>query len=222
MEKRMINDVYVIEGIDSTSQLVAFYKEVVDKNIEKYVGITTQGIKFKLDPSGEKAVQLKPNEEYALNPMYRKIEVIPIEQVMENIDESTVELESIDEVVQEAQNDDIKESVEVEPVDTTEKDIEIAQLTEKVTILTQEVNLHKERAEQAESREELLKQRNEELVSEISTKDMRIASLDGDVAELKEQLELKNSQETVAELFTLDELLEHLKQLGYEAFIKKI
>ena len=237
MEKRMINDVYTIEGIDSTSQLVAFYKEVVDKNIEKYVGITTQGIKFKLDNTGERAVQLKPNEEYGLNPMYRKTEVEPIEEIMEELDQPEVVVEPIEEVIAaeeqvdkpivnevEAPAEKVIDEVEsvVNAVATNKAtneefeqlQIENAQLSEKCSDLVKDRNLCKERAEAAELREEQLKQRNSELTSIVAEKDTAIL-------ELTEQINAQKEQVCEVTL-TLDQALDYIKTLGYEAFIRKI
>ena len=225
MEKKFIGDVYTITGIDSTSQLKAFFKEVVEKNIEKYVGITVQGIKFKLDNSGEKALQLLPNEEYAVNPHYRKIEVTPTEELVEEVETASVEtveelIEQDEEVIQ--QEIDVEQPTESKECDNCtqlalqleehektieannntidELKVELAQQTELCSKLSSENNLNKERAEQAELIVEQQKERINELQNELE----------------------QCSVEQQAEPTTLESLLYQLKELGYTAYVTKI
>lgn len=103
MEKKMIDGVYTITGITSTSQVREFYKEVVAQNIEKYVAVTTQNIKFKFNPVSDCAVMLSEDEQFAINPSYRKIEVEPLDKLVEDaekMDESETEIEKSEEDVE--------------------------------------------------------------------------------------------------------------------------
>ena len=129
----------------------------------------------------------------------------------------------IEEVVTQDQEVPSQEEQHVEeaaPVETYSKaefealQMENAQLADKCATLTQDRNLNKERAEQSEIREEQLKQRNEEL-SEMLTQKYE------EINKLTAQLNIANKTVNQEEL-TLDKALDYIKDLGYEAFIRKL
>lgn len=130
MEKKMIDGIYTITDITSTSQVREFYKEVVANNIEKYVAITTQNIRFGFNPMSDAAVMLKSDETYALNPSYRKIEVEPIDKLVEE------KLEESKEVVVEEVSSEPVESEEV--INDTETEVKVSEETETPVEITEE------------------------------------------------------------------------------------
>lgn len=84
----MEGDVHVIKNVTGTKQLREFYNQVVKNNWEKYVGITTQGIRYGFSSDKNSAVRLPDGQLFAYNPNYRASKVTPSEKTA--IQEETV------------------------------------------------------------------------------------------------------------------------------------
>ena len=241
MEKKMVGEVYTLTGIDSTSQIRAFYKEVVEGNYEKYVAISVQNIKFKFNNETDKAEMLKPNEEFALNPMYRKVEVTPIDElVSEHIE--TAEITEVSDV-QEVSNDKETENTSNETID--EEIVHTDDVTDKTVILEQKYKdleilykesqknsaFEKEKAENAEQQlayaKQAIEQRNEtikKLETELADITVQKEDLNKQYEQLLEVREGNKNEftEDDCEPVTIDTIIESAKSLGYEIFFKKI
>ena len=68
-------DVHVIKNVTGTRQLRDFYAQVVKNNWEKYVGITTQGIRYGYSTEKNAAIRLPDSQPFAYNPNYRASKV---------------------------------------------------------------------------------------------------------------------------------------------------
>lgn len=167
MKKKMQNDVYVLEGVESTAQMSDFYKEVVEKNIEKYFGITAQGRRFKFDAVTNKAVLLNVNEEYAVNPNYRKIEV------------ADVKLDPVE----------VKEPVTKK---ADERDVLISQLKESLANCEKEKALAIERATVAENDWKVIGEKNKQLREEVAQKDVEVTKLTDELTVLRKDAETES------------------------------
>lgn len=226
MEKKYVDDIYTLTGVTATSQVREFYKEVVANNIEKYVAITTQNIKFKFDAINDCAVMLHADELYGINPSYRKIEVEPLDELIEQADaqEETVEQPVAEDVVVEDEvvkptaveedvveeiDDENREEVKEENVDVenfeTEKPIEegILEIEEPT-----EEEVAEEVTHEDEQIEETAQENTEENVEEEHTDDEIAVEIDDAaetenlkiyVAQLEEDIKLKDERAAVAE-----------------------
>jgi hypothetical protein len=233
IRKELIGDVYTIFGIDSSSQLAEFYKEVVRENYEKYVGISTENRKFKYDPQRNSGVALEPGETYALNPEYHVAEVTPIDELMQEQNVEVAEPVAVtpEEPVPEVTK--VVETIQMQPIELrnpqkeqaiveekSEMDIIKEQNTElghkldaaqeRISDLCSELSLAKERAEVAERE---AKELREDRIAMTN----RLEELNAQLANIPEPSEeIKSAQTALSE----KELLQALKDLGYEATIK--
>lgn len=220
MNKYFDGDIYIIDGIDSTAQLLDFYNEVVEKNIEKYYGITVQKRRFEYDENKKKAVVLGEDKPYAINPNYRKIEPVqetvqepePVSDAVVVVTEPESQVganyENIEVTVNAEKVTVVNEQVEEPKIDDENEQlrIELEQVKETLRATREEMALALERAEVAEAEWERISTKNKELRAELEAKEV--------LAQADAQKQPENNR--------LNELLDELKSLGYEAFIKRI
>lgn len=233
IRKELIGDVYTIFGIDSSSQLAEFYKEVVRENYEKYVGISTENRKFKYDPQRNSGVALEAGETYALNPEYHETEVKPIDELMQEQNVEVAEPVAVtpEEPVPEVTK--VVETIQMQPIELRnpqkeqavveeksevdiikEQNIELGHkldaAQERISDLCSELSLAKERAEVAEREAKELREDRIAMTNRLEELNAQLAS----IPEPSE--EIKSAQAALSE----KELLQALKDLGYEATIK--
>ena len=156
----LIGDVYTITGIRGSRQLIDFYKQVVQKNYEKYVAITKEGIKYCFDSNTNRALRLEDNKEYALNPAYRpiKTEDAQEEKLVESEDkvdleikpevinnEVSTETNAVEDFIQDAESNKIIVNPNESTVDitiiNTDKDYNIKSCESKVEALPADYEL---------------------------------------------------------------------------------
>ena len=233
IRKELIGDVYTIFGIDSSSQLAEFYKEVVRENYKKYVGISTENRKFRYDPQRNSGVALETGETYALNPEYHETEIKPIDELMQ---EQNVEVAEPATVIPEEPVPEVTkvvETIQMQPIELrnpqqeqavveekSELDIVKEQNTElghkldaaqeRISELCSELSLAKERAEVAEREAKELREDRIAMTNRLEELNTQLANIN------ESPEEIKSAQTTLSE----KELLQALKDLGYEATIK--
>lgn len=227
-------DVHVIKNVTGTKQLREFYNTVVKNNWEKYVGITTQGIRYGFSSEKNAAVRLSDTEKFALNPNFRASKV-----------ENRI-AEKKEEVKVEAKAEEVKpaEAAEVKPVETAEvkpaeqlaqvtinyeqlfkqEQNKIRQLQQSLNALNTQLRTQSERAAFAEKQMTPLMEaktinegRINELTNELTKKTEQLAVVTAENEALK-----KNAQVT-ADYSTLstDALIKLLVDKGYKVTISK-
>lgn len=242
IRKETINGVYTISGIDSSSQLEAFYNEVVADNIEKYVGISPTGRRFKFDPVKKEGVLLPEDELFAINPSY--IPTAPVEETIAEIAEQPIEAEvpvveaPIEPVVAApvVENWVAAEPVEVPVEQPAEPVYEEAEIVNDQAELISELN--RENAHLQEVIKELT-DKNAELTdknavlnealnqNERDLSEVRRAKLDCDVVieQLKaENHDLHNKADIISpevKTYTIDDLFAIGAELGYKVMLTK-
>lgn len=197
LRKEMIDDVYAIIGIESSSQLEEFYKEVVLDNHEKYVGITTEGRRFGFDPVMHVGVVLHDGETYAINPKYHK--PVTVEDVHVEVPEPEVSPMTITpgEPIEPIQVQEVQDAVVQEEPTPVEEVDKYAELQLQISELTSQLEVANERARIAE--DDCVKLR----AAYTEEHDKVLA--------LTDRL---NSQ-----TFTVDELMDKFDEIGYKVFI---
>jgi tRNA G26 N,N-dimethylase Trm1 len=95
-------------------------------------------------------------------------------------------------------------------------------LEEKNNELSKELSFQTERADNAEQQLSLARLRNEELLKEKESYLQKITQLETELDQTKAAHSEHDCENATSETQTLDNLLEKLHNLGYEAYIKKI
>lgn len=232
----MIGDVYTIKGITGSRQLIEFYKEVVKGNYEKYVAITKENIKYGYDSDRQKPIRLGVNQEYAINPNYRPIEIKEEEEVVQEVAQPVVEEVVTPEVVEEVPvqvvEEKVQEVVVAEPVqEVVEQPADVVDYKQLymnaqsiIKQLEGDVALHKERADVAEHDNSTLREMkvvNEGCIEEFKMElDRRITELNAVIAENNELKEAIKNNSVYTELDT-DTLIAHLANKGYKVSITR-
>lgn len=219
-------DVHVIKNVTGTKQLREFYNTVVKNNWEKYVGITTQGIRYGFSSEKNAAVRLSDTEKFALNPNFRASKV-----------ENRI-AEKKEEVRVEAKAEEVKpaEAVEVKPAEQPaqatinyeqlfkQEQNKIRQLQQSLNAVNTQLRTQSERAAFAEKQMTPLMEaktinegRINELTNELTKKTEQLAVVTAENEALK-----KNAQVT-ADYSTLstDALIKLLADKGYKVTISK-
>lgn len=243
IRKETINGVYTISGIDSSSQLEAFYNEVVADNIEKYVGISPTGRRFKFDPVKKEGVLLPEDELFAINPNY--IPTVPVEETIAEIAEQPIEaavpvveapIEPVVEAIPAVENWISTDTTNVPVEQPAEPVYEEAEIVNDQAELISELN--RENAHLQEVIKELT-DKNTELTdknavlnealnqNERDLSEVRRAKLDCDVVieQLKaENHDLHNKADIIApevKTYTIDDLFAIGAELGYKVMLTK-
>lgn len=219
-------DVHVIKNVTGTKQLREFYNTVVKNNWEKYVGITTQGIRYGFSSEKNAAVRLSDTEKFALNPNFRASKV-----------ENRI-AEKKEEVKVEAKAEEVKpvEAAEVKPAEQPaqatinyeqlfkQEQNKIRQLQQSLNAVNTQLRTQSERAAFAEKQMTPLMEaktinegRINELTNELTKKTEQLAVVTAENEALK-----KNAQVT-ADYSTLstDALIKLLVDKGYKVTISK-
>ena len=219
-------DVHVIKNVTGTKQLREFYNTVVKNNWEKYVGITTQGIRYGFSSEKNAAVRLSDTEKFAVNPNFRASKV-----------ENRI-AEKKEEVKVEAKAEEVKpaEAAEVKPAEQPaqatinyeqlfkQEQNKIRQLQQSLNAVNTQLRTQSERAAFAEKQMTPLMEaktinegRINELTNELTKKTEQLAVVTAENEALK-----KNAQVT-ADYSTLstDALIKLLADKGYKVTISK-
>lgn len=227
IERKMIDGVYTITNIRSSEQLADFFKEVVENNFEKYVGITTQGVKYGYNEETHKGFKLSPEVSYVLNPYYKS------EDVTEETEPATVEVEQVIESEPEVSVDVINE-VEVEPTETETEVVEKPAVTHTETECEETINKLRVEIEQLQNlvaiKEEQCAQKDTELselrayktelAGKLEQANNTIIELNTSLLTIQTELDKAHTSETTTPK-TLDELIDEIKKLGYTVYITK-
>lgn len=225
IERKMIDGVYTITNIRSSEQLADFFKEVVESNFEKYVGITTQGVKYGYNEETHKGFKLSPEVSYVLNPYYKS------EDVTEETEPATVEVEQVIESEPEVSVDVINE-VEVEPAETevveehavthteTECEETINKLRVEIEQLQNLVAIKEEQCAQKDTELSDLRAYKTELAGKLEQANNKIVELNTSLITVQTELDKAHTSEPTTPK-TLDELIDNIKALGYIVYITK-
>lgn len=224
-------DVHVIKNVTGTKQLREFYNTVVKNNWEKYVGITTQGIRYGFSSEKNAAVRLSDTEKFAVNPNFRASKVE--NRIAEKKEEVKVEAKAEEVKAAEAKPVETVEAKPVEqPAQTTinyeqlfkQEQNKIRQLQQSLNAVNTQLRTQSERAAFAEKQMTPLMEaktinegRINELTNELTKKAEQLAVVTAENEALK-----KNAQVT-ADYSTLstDALIKLLVDKGYKVTISK-
>lgn len=219
-------DVHVIKNVTGTKQLREFYNTVVKNNWEKYVGITTQGIRYGFSSEKNAAVRLSDTEKFAINPNFRASKVE--NRIAEKKEEVNVEAKA--EEVKPAEAAEVKPAEQ--PAQATinyeqlfkQEQNKIRQLQQSLNAVNTQLRTQSERAAFAEKQMTPLMEaktinegRINELTNELTKKTEQLAVVTAENEALK-----KNAQVT-ADYSTLstDALIKLLADKGYKVTISK-
>lgn len=224
-------DVHVIKNVTGTKQLREFYNTVVKNNWEKYVGITTQGIRYGFSSEKNAAVRLSDTEKFAVNPNFRASKVE--NRIAEKKEEAKVEVKAEEVKTEEAKP---VETAEVKPAEQPpqatinyeqlfkQEQNKIRQLQQSLNAVNNQLRTQSERAAFAEKQMTPLMEaktinegRINELTNELTKKTEQLAVVTAENEALK-----KNAQVT-ADYSTLstDALIKLLADKGYKVTISK-
>ena len=224
-------DVHVIKNVTGTKQLREFYNTVVKNNWEKYVGITTQGIRYGFSSEKNAAVRLSDTEKFAINPNFRASKI-------ENRIAEKKEDVKVEEKAKEVKAAEAKpvETIEAKPVEQPaqatinyeqlfkQEQNKIRQLQQSLNAVNTQLRTQSERAAFAEKQMTPLMEaktinegRINELTNELTKKTEQLAVVTAENEALK-----KNAQVT-ADYSTLstDALIKLLADKGYKVTISK-
>ena len=224
-------DVHVIKNVTGTKQLREFYNTVVKNNWEKYVGITTQGIRYGFSSEKNAAVRLSDTEKFAVNPNFRASKVE--NRIAEKKEEVKVEAKAEEVKASEAKP---VETVEVKPVEQPaqatinyeqlfkQEQNKIRQLQQSLNAVNTQLRTQSERAAFAEKQMTPLMEaktinegRIHELTEELTKKTEQLAVVTA------ENEALKTNAQVTADYSTLstDALIKLLADKGYKVTISK-
>ena len=226
IERKMVDGVYTITNIRSSEQLADFFKEVVENNFEKYVGITTQGVKYGYNEETHKGFKLSPEVSYVLNPHYKPAEIV------DEVEPVTVEVEQVAEPEPEV-NVNVIDEVEVAPAETevveepvaavhTETDYEetINNLRVELEQLQNLVAIKEEQCAQKDQELSELRAYKTELAGKLEQANNKIVELNTSLIAVQTELDKAHTSEPTTPK-TLDELIDDIKALGYIVYITK-
>lgn len=225
-------DVHVIKNVTGTKQLREFYNTVVKNNWEKYVGITTQGIRYGFSSEKNAAVRLSDTEKFAVNPNFRA------SKIENRIAEKKEEEVKVEAKAEEVKAEEVKpvEAAEVKPAEQPaqatinyeqlfkQEQNKIRQLQQSLNAVNNQLRTQSERAAFAEKQMTPLMEaktinegRINELTNELTKKTEQLAVVTAENEALK-----KNAQVT-ADYSTLstDALIKLLADKGYKVTISK-
>ena len=215
----MEGDVHVLKNITGTKQLRDFYNQVVRNNWEKYVGITTQGIRYGFNSDKNSAIRLPDAQMFAYNPNYRSSKItedtkkaVQAETVAQEEAKSetsvtekpakektvvnTVESkpqEKKEEVKQKEPEQKVEDKQEVKPVDYhalfVQEQNKTKQLQQSLAALQVQVRTQSERATLAESQITKLMQSKVSSEGAFTQAKTDLASKDNKIAELTAEVE---------------------------------
>lgn len=224
-------DVHVIKNVTGTKQLREFYNTVVKNNWEKYVGITTQGIRYGFSSEKNAAVRLSDTEKFAVNPNFRaskvenriaeKKEEVKVETKAEAV--KTTETKSVEAAEVKSAEQPAQETINYEQLFKQEQN-KIRQLQQSLNAVNTQLRTQSERAAFAEKQMTPLMEaktinegRINELTNELTKKTEQLAVVTAENEALK-----KNAQVT-ADYSTLstDALIKLLADKGYKVTISK-
>lgn len=229
IEKKLVDGVYTITNIRGSDQLADFYDEVIKLNYERYVGISTQNIKFGYNVDTKKAYRLPEGVEFAINPRYKKVETeeVPAEPVSVEVEpkleaEQPIAVNPIDIVpVEEVQPEAVEEKVVevvaepvIEPIQDN-KDIIIAELNKKIDELQNLVAIKEEQVGQITNELATLRGVLTETQGKLELANNNLVQLKAEIENNKQEAESFEYVESV------DELMDKIKGLGYQVFISR-
>ena len=247
----MEGDVHVIRNVTGTKQLREFYNQVVKNNWEKYVGITTQGIRYGFSSEKNSAVRLPDGQSFAYNPNYRTSKVTKTEKAaiqdetvaQEEAKTSDIAIPPVEEVStpeepksQEssleipAETQEVKEEVDVVNTEVDYKHLytleqnKSKQLQQSIAALQNQLRTQTERASYAEKQLTSmmqLKVTHEGIVTELKKE---ISSRDEELKTLRETVKAYESEgksTTSVSDLSTDALMKLLTDKGYKVTISK-
>lgn len=230
----MEGDVHVIKNVTGTKQLREFYNQVVKNNWEKYVGITTQGIRYGFSSEKNSAVRLADSEMFAINPNYRSSKVTKEEA--EAVKAETVATEEAKTMqAEQPKQEEIKPAtVESQPaviahdVDYkslyTQQQNKNKQIEQSLVALQNQLKVQTERANYAEK--EVTKLMESKVANEgnITKLEETIRDKENQLATMSSELESAKKEggaEVSYEALTTDELVNLLVGKGYKVTVSK-